>query len=405
VADPTAIEVAVTWSAALGCVFYLISMYRAREHGGRAQLFLVAVMAALLSIRGFGWLAHDNTWLRPTFAFATLLPLAITLFIERVLRRHHPLWVKLLSFGVSTGFFAANMLTDLTTRRGVVAAFGACLALVVLVNAGLLMARRDAELSEAETRLADLLLVVTLISVPLVLTDFRTQLGFGSIRLGGLAALLFIYAMVGSPVRSMSASMWLIRVATLAVLALLLSALMALALEGFQLEACRAAVLRAMPVASAWLLLTGIVVNRMAIASAGNTQAFLRWLARAPLTSGPHFLRSLGDSPDASSFLVLESSDLVDYRAAALARLLHDNDGVVSLSIARHRRNSEDPVVADSAEQWTDLFERTQTTHGFVSRHEPPTVVLVSLPSSTSAAAAEERLRVVQHLARHLEAP
>jgi hypothetical protein len=401
VADPVAIEVAVTWAASAGCLFYLVAKLT-HERGGRAQTFLVAVLAGLLAIRGFGWLNADARFLRPTFLFATLLPLAITLFIERVLRRHHPLWVKLLGLGVSTFFFVANLAVDLSVHRRMLAAFGLCLALTVGVNAVLLLKRRNAGLSHAEKHLANLLLLVAFISVPLVLSDFRTLLGLNTVRLGGLAALLFVYVMVGSVVRILSIWMWLGRFVTLALLAFILSALAAVALDGFQFEPWRAATLRLLPVSCAWLLLTGIVVNRLAIASGGINQAFLRWLAHAPMASSARFVASLGGSPDASSFLVLDSRDLADYRAGTLARLVDLNDGVVSLSLARARRTNDDATVADSAEQWVDLFERMQMTHAFLARRDPPVVVMVSLPASTSAAGAEARLRVVQHLARHL---
>ena len=59
-------------------------------------------------------------------------------------------------------------------------------------------------------------------------------------------------------------------------LALALSALMALALEGPHLEAWRSVTGHLLPVAVAWLLLTGIVVNRVAIGSLAFRPRVLR---------------------------------------------------------------------------------------------------------------------------------
>ena len=397
-----AIEVAITWAAAAGCLFYLVSMHRSGEHGGGAQRFLIAMIAAVLLVRGFFWMTGDLRLARLTFAFATWLPLAITLFFERVLRRHHPLWVKLFALSVSVLFFLSDMIPGLFERRAWNTAFGVCFALVVLINGVLLLRQRNAGLLTSEKRLADLLLLIAFVSAPLVLSDFRTLLPVFPIRLGGLSALLFVYALLGSAVLTLSAWMWLARFVTLLVLALVLSALLAFALQGTFEHHWWQVALRAWPVAFAWMLLTGIVVSRAAIASDVSNNAFLRWLAHVPLASTKDLLGSLTGSPDATTHLVVQSADLGDYRSATLARLADVEDGVVSLRRARAQRGANDSALAESAEQWIDLFERLQMTHGFIAQHDPLTVTLVSLPATTSSAGAEARLRVVQNLARQM---
>jgi hypothetical protein len=399
-----AIEVAITWAAAAGCLFYLVSMFRSGEHGSAAQRFLIAILAAVLLVRGFFWMTGDLRLAQLTFAFATWLPLAITLFFERVLRRHHPLWVKLFALTVSVLFFVSDMIPGLFERRAWHTAFGVCFALVVVINGTLLLMQRNAGLLTSEKRVTDLLLLIAFVSAPLVLSDFRTLLPIFPIRLGGLAALLFVYALLGSAVLNLSAWMWLARFVILMLLALALSALLAFALQGTFQESWWQVAQRAWPVAFAWTLLTGIVVNRMAIASDVSNNAFLRWLARAPLASNADFLASLTGSPDASTHLVVQSTDLGDYSITTLARLADVEDGVVSLRHARARRGAGDNALAESAEQWIDLFERLQMTHGFIARRDPLTVTLVSLPATTSAAAAEARLRVVQNISRQLGA-
>lgn len=400
--DLIATEIAITWAAAAGCLFYLLSMHLGERSIG-AQRFLMFILAAVLFIRGFSWMSGDLRLARLTFAFATWLPLAVTLFTEQVLRRHHPLWVKSLALGVSVFFFLSDMIPGLVERRAWMSAFGLCFALVVLINGALLLMQRNAALSTGEKRLVDLLLLVALLCVPLVLSDFRTLLHVFPIRLGGLAALLFVYAMVGSVVRTQSAWMWLVRFMTLLALALALAALLALASQGTAPDPWRQATQDAWPVAFAWMLLTGIVVSRMGLSSDISSNAFLHWLARVPLGNSAGFLDSLGESPDASTHLVLQPADLRDYRLEALTRLIDISDGVASLPTARSQRGSPDGSLTDSAEQWIDLLERLQMTHGFIARRDPFTVVLVNLPATTSTTAAEARLRVIQHLARQLE--
>jgi hypothetical protein len=397
--DQVVIEAAISWSAAAGCAFYLSTMFRDRARSG-PLLFLVLLLAALLTVRGFGWLRGDGRLTTLSFAFATWLPLAVTLFIERVLRRHHPLWVKLLALGTSSVFFLSNLIPGLFSQRLWMQAFGVCFAVVLVVNGALLLAQRNSSVSAAERRLIDLLLLVALISAPLVLSDFRTLLPVFPMRLGGLAALLFVYAMLGSVVLSLGVVQWLLRFATLLLSGFILSMLLAFALQGLSARAWWRTSLDLWPLAFAWMLLTGVVVSRLALAASGRSNAFLNWLASAPLESASRLLSDLGRAPDSSAHLVLRGEDLRDYAGAVLTRLALASDGVVSLSAAR--RTQQDPRLAESAEQWMDLLERAQMTHGFIACPAPLCIVLVSLPATTSTAAAEARLRVLQRVLKAL---
>lgn len=399
-ADQVAVDVAITWAGAAGCAYYLYFLYAHGRPGVAALRFLTLLLTALLLVRGFAWLAPQAALGRVTFAIATWLPLAVTLFVERVLRRHHPLWFKLLALATTVVFFLCDVVANLPEQRLWLQAFLACFVIVMSINAILLLARSNAALSFGEARLADLLLLIAALSVPLVISDFRTLVGVTPVRLGAIAALLFVCGMLGSAARSMSVAAWALRFLLLLALAIGFAGLAGLASQGLDFDSWWQATLRIWPVAYAWMLLTGIVVNARAIASAGSDGVFLRWLARAPLDSVEQFLSVLGSSPDAESNIILRANDLADYRTEALTRWVDAKGGVASLAAARAPRG--DSELADSAEQWVDLLERTQMTHGFLARESPPTVVLVNLPGTTSAAAAELRLSVVQHIARQL---
>lgn len=402
-ADALAIDVALTWAGAAGCAYYFASLYGQGHRGVGAQRFLLIVLTGLLLVRGFTWLTANAALARLTFGIATWLPLAVTLFVERVLRRHHPLGLKLLALATSLTFFGCNIVAALPARRGWLLAFLAAFALVVLTNAILLLARRRADQSAAENRLADLIVVIAVLSIPLVISDFRTLVPFSPVRLGALGALLFAYAMLGSVVRTASVASWAFRWVVLLALALGLSALISLAVFGPVPAAWWPATLRAWPVAYAWMLLTGIVVSRRAVSAGGSATAFIRWLAQAPLATTDEFIASLAASPDGATHLVLGQRDLSDYRPDVLARLADANQGVASLAVARRERGSAEGPLAESAEQWIDLLERLQMTHGVLALRATPMVVLVNLPTTTSTAAAESRLSVIQHLARRIE--
>jgi hypothetical protein len=396
-------DVAITWSGAAGCAVYLWTLYRYGHRGVGAQRFLICVLTGLLFVRGFEWLTGSELLDRLTLAIATWLPLAITLFIERVLRRHHPLWVKLLALGTSSVFFVADISTGMSSSPTWMVAFAGLLALCVVINGVLLLGRRRSELGAGENRLASLLILLAFVSAVLVLTDFRTPTGFGFVRMGAIAALLFVYAMLGAAIHSAPVIVWAGRFVLLLVFAAALSALIALATHGQSLEGWLTATLAAWPVSYAWMLLTGIVVNRRELSTENDTNNFLRWLMQVRVDSAEGFFESLIRAPDAATHALLGAQDLADYDMEQLTRFASASAGVVSLTQARRIRSSQGDSMTESAEQWVDLLEKTQMTHGFPVRHRPPALFLLNLPVTTSSDAAEMRLRVMQHISRQVE--
>jgi hypothetical protein len=397
-----AIDAAVTWAGAAGCLFYLWTLYRYGRRGAGAQRFLMWVLAGLLFVRGFDWVDAKEVLDRLTFAIAAWLPLGITLFVEQVLRRHHPLWIKLFALAVSVTFFAASIATRLPLFRPWLLGFAVCLASIVLINGVLLLGRNRTELAAGENRLANLLILLAFITAGLVLTDFRTMTGVGSVRLGAIAALLFVYSMVGAAIRSVATIVWLGRFLLLLGLALGLSALIALATQSQSAEVWWTATLTAWPVTYAWMILTGIVVNSRALSVESDANEFMLWMAQAPLRSPQAFAAALAGAPDAQTHLFLDHDELADYDADVLARFAQCGEVVVSLIRARQLRRINDDALVEPSEQWIDLLERTQMTHGFLARQQPPAIFLLNLPATTSSAAAEMRLRVMQHICHQL---
>jgi hypothetical protein len=130
----------------------------------------------------------------------------------------------------------------------------------------------------------------------------------------------------------------------------------------------------------------------------------MRWLEKVPLGSLELFIASFAEAPDVGTHVLLRSEHLGDYSADVLARLPALDAGIVSLTNARRLRAGAEEAGAESAEQWIDLLERTQMSHGFLACRQPLTVFLLNLPATTASAAAEMRLRVMQHLGQQIQA-
>lgn len=399
--DPIHVDVAVTWLSAAGCLAYFgfIWIQRGGNPAARAELFLFGTLALLLFVRGFWWTTREPLLGRAVFAAATLLPLAITLFVEHVLRRHHPLWLKVLGAATSIGFFALNFFGELAASTPALTAFLSCVVLVLGANGVLLVRERSGDLGERESAIAGALVFSALASLPLAVTDFREEIHGIPVRLGGLGALVVIYALLTVETTGRLMLRLPAHVALMAMFAVMLASAFALVNVGFG-PAWSAATLRGMPVAAAWILLSAIVTRMLALHAESRAGSFLRWLLHARLDSLDGFLVSLRRLPVAAGYVALRGIDLQAYRIERLFELAESKRGPLSISAARswiaQGRN------LDEAEQLVDLFERHEMTHALLVSAEPPLVLLLQLPQATDRYVGEAQAAVIQRIARRL---
>jgi len=399
--EPIHVDVAVTWLSAAGCVAYFgfVWIQRGGNPAARAELFLFGALALLLFVRGFWWSVREPLLGRAVFAAATLLPLAITLFVEHVLRRHHPLWLKLLGAATSLGFFALNLFGELATSTPALVAFLSCVVLLLGANSVLLVRERGGDLGKRESAIASALVFAALASLPLAVTDFREEIPGIPVRLGGLGALVMIYVLLTVETTGRSMLSLPARIALMAIFAATLAGAFALVNVGFG-SAWRAATLRGMPVAVAWVLLSAIVTRMLALHAESRAGSFLSWLQHARLDSLDGFLVSLRRLPIAAGYVALRGSDLRAYQIERLFELAEAKRGPLSISAARswiaQGRN------LDEAEQLVDLFERHEMTHALLVSAEPRLVLLLQLPQATDRYVGEARAAVIQRIARRL---
>lgn len=395
-------DVAVTWLGAAGCGLYLHFLWTRRDAAAAGPgLFLFGVLTALLAVRGFAWLFGGPLLGRLVFAAATLLPIAMTLFAEHLLRRHHPLWLKLLALGVSAVFFVINLFADLSSDAPLLLAFLCCHAAVMASNGWFLLWLRDADLSRNEARLARAVVLVVALAVPLAATDFREELSHVPVRLGALGALAFVYVFLNLSDSQRVVRGLLAHFAAALLFAIVLASVMALASHGPG-QGLLDAALRGMPVAIAWVLLTAIFVRIRAVSLAGDGNAFLRWLLHARLDTPEGFLHSLRRLPQTADHVLLGDAELTGYALGELFDMAGKRREPVSVGEARSWTKRRDGDRIEAAEQLVDLLERHEMTHALLIARQPAQVVLLNLPQGANAAIGELRAAIILRLARHL---
>jgi hypothetical protein len=396
------VDVLVTWVGAVMLLRYRIALGRRRERSAleRRTGFLISSIALLLLLRGFSWLQPDVRWLGIAMLLpATLLPLAMTLFAEGLLRRHVPRWTKWLAVGLTTVAATTTIVLGATrtsdTRGSQLLLFALLTMMGVL---GVLLARRDrGSLSRGENGLVRACLLVTLISLPLVATDFRFDIGWPMARLGTLGALLFCYTLLRRPQEHARLIWWARDVGGLLLRAGVVCLLLLVALHTAPRE-----LLVPLFVLATALVLAVAIADRLAQSNTARTEtALLRWLARPPATTLHGFVRELHHLPLTADALVIPEEDLAMYDRAALCAALATGRPVHSLARLREERaaRGEGRVeAARGADQLTDLLERTEMTHVALLTQRPLRLLLANIPELPGATDAELALgAVVRH--------
>ena len=371
-------DAALSWMGALGAWTALTHMSsgEARSFQERRAVLLLALLSALMLVRGFFWVLGPDRWLFIlTFVPAVLLPISAVLFIEGLLRRHLPLIIKVAGAGISAVFVILDLTGLMQRDPRYVLAF-MVLELALFAALGFVLLTRDrASLTPAENRLADGAALAVLIALPLTATDFRLEMGWPPMRLGALGLLLFVYSLMLLGAPGLLPGGLLSELGRLSLRALVLAgAMLALAGWGENVQRWRIAGL-----SLGFTLLAALWDRRSQLRAQVRGRSFLGWWARADLGSLGGFIRDLATCPTAEAHRLLEGEALAGYDVEGLAGWAGwRSTGVCSLAELRDtgRGGTPDPV----KEQLVDLLERHGMNHASLVSGQPPRLLLISLP-------------------------
>lgn len=314
---------------------------------------------------------------------AALIPLAVLMLTEGLLRRHAPRGVKWAVAGGAVLFalwaFAPGVAEELRWRGLLVYQLGA------LVACGWLVVRRDrASLSAAENRAVGRLGLSLVLLVPLVGMDFvAADLGV-PVQLSALAVLFLCWLAIGlgRAEQGHGASLWgfaLVLVAAGSVTAVLALA-WSMTLPG--------AALAGAVVLAAMLALT-VLNEARSLAAEAEGMSLLRHLAEGgddPVV----FLRRLQGHPMVEGALILEAGDLVDLDADVLRGVFRDRPVI---------RRADTGLEAEAADYAAHLFDRFEASHVMMVSEVPLRLVALAMPSVAASSRAELELAAVQRMA------
>jgi hypothetical protein len=182
---------------ALALIYYASYMNIVEKNGGlrKRLLFLLSMLAILCLTRGVNYLMNFGQGVEAfVLVISSIIPLALFLLIELMLRRHLPLPLKLFA-GLSSIFLSlAFMIFGI--NKYTLLCLMAFYVLTLLSMLSVMFLKKDFELDPAEMSLIKICMVIMFLIVPLIVTDFKIILGWDTIRLGAFGILFFLYSLV-----------------------------------------------------------------------------------------------------------------------------------------------------------------------------------------------------------------
>ena len=183
--------------AAIGLGAYLMQICRNRTRSlleSRLSIFLSS-LTLIYILRAFHYSLGAGPLLKSFVLFASaMLPFALVLFIEGLLRRHFHILIKLFSLAgsLALGIWALT-LTAGSWYFAVLASFQVIVLAIVVYTC---LNRDQSTLSESENRYINGIGVAAMIAVPLLVSDFRAVFAWGIPRMGALGGLVFAYSLI-----------------------------------------------------------------------------------------------------------------------------------------------------------------------------------------------------------------
>lgn len=179
--------------ALAGLLYALIAVPRGAKASALDQRLdaLYVGLLLFLGLRQAFWFFAEP-WLVPAImATAAWLPLLVLLLVEELLRRHAPRPLKWFTLAGGAVFTVTALIAGAVWPPLALMLFAGDVVVVLLAVIAFIVRDRRRDLSPAETRMADSVVLALLVCVPLSITEFRALFPALPITFGYLGILLF----------------------------------------------------------------------------------------------------------------------------------------------------------------------------------------------------------------------
>ena len=317
---------------------------------------------------------------------AGLLPLAVALLTEGLLRRHAPPFVKAV-LGIGAAIlavlaFVSPALID-PTRLWAILAF----QLFGLGASGWMVVTRDkTSLSASENLMVGRLGLSLILLIPMVAADFMMVYIRLPVQISALGVLVLCWLAIGLGRPQTGHGGPLVSLAVLIV-----AAVCAGSLVGIMTEAGRGGSVIAVIVVLAAMLVVAILNDARSLRIEEQSESLLRHMADGTQTNARAFLRELQSHPLVEGAIMVEAAQLSDLDVGTLDQIF-----LAAPVLAK----SEPPAVGEKAQDHIGhLFERFAATHILQVSAAPRLLVALAMPAISASPHSALELQAVQRMA------
>lgn len=352
----------------------------------RRFLFGIRVTMILFAGRALMALTGGDWFQFMVFFAAALVPLAVMILTEGLLRRHAPRWAKI---GVGGGA-ALFMLLAFVPAALIepIRLYG--LLIYQLFGFGavgyLVLTRDKASLSASENEMVGRLGLSLFLIIPMLVVDFfTTDIGV-PVRISALGVLALCWLGIGLGRAQTGHAGPVVAFVVIVVSGVLVGGLIAsmgqMGRDGFIISSV---------MILATLLMVASLTDARALKIEARSHSLLQHMSDAPADDPIGFLEGLRDHPLVEGAVVVHDAQLADLDRVTLAAIF---DATPVLSRA------DPPKLCSQADDHIKhLFDRFAATHIFVVTQAPWIVVALSMPALSTSPMAALELRAVQRMA------
>jgi hypothetical protein len=317
---------------------------------------------------------------------AGLIPLAVLLLTEGLLRRHAPPIIKVIVgggavvFGISAFWYWDNIdPARLFTLLGFQ-------LLGFILSGWLILSREKASLSLGENAMVVRLGLSLFLFIPLAAGDFLLVYVDLPIQFSALGVLILCWLAIGLGRAHLGHAATLMNLAVMVVAGVVVGGMI-----GFLAELGRDGMLLCVATIMTTLFVVAILNDARALRLEEQSLGLLRHMATAKTDDPMAFLRDLQNHPLVEGAVVVSDESLLGLQEPVLKKIF------TAAPVLRRADAPQLGAVAD--DHITYLFERYSATHMMLAAVQPRVLIALSMPSLSASPTAELELQVVQRMA------
>ena len=388
-AAPALAELYLSAAAIAGLAVLQAALQRSDKWNPVNRRFVFAIRVTMLLFAGrlLTLLTGAEAFRILELLAASMIALAVLLLTEGLLRRHAPAAVKLFVAGGAAVFGALSFWygpgIDPARLIGLLVYQSAGL----LLSAWLIIGRDWSSLLPQENRMVTRLGLSLVLLIPLAALDFLFVVLGLPIQLSALAVLTMCWLAIGLARADFGHGATLTNFLVIAGLALVAVAIICLALG-----AGRDATLIVGAVVLATMVLSTILQDARSLRLEAQSVGLLRRMAETQIETDPvAFLRGLRGHPMVEGAVLVSEESLSGLDRATL-------DAIFAQSPVLRR--ADPPAIGPLADDHIAfLFARYSATHILLARSRPQVLIALAIPSLGLSPRAELELQVVQRMA------